>query len=130
MLYDKDIYLRILISVEYLSFTRYLTTVSEPTDEATYLEQRKTEKHRRHRGKVVCVPNRATIHTIPQGLPYKSLSSSCVETLGECPEAAQILRHAAHEAAGCKGALSLISPRYPQPSRQIEHTFNYGRLSA
>ena len=62
------------------------------------------------------VPSPTTICTIPQGKSYKSLTSSCVETLGEYLEAAQMLRRATREATGCKGALSLVSPGYPWPS--------------
>ena len=61
---------------------------------------------------------------------YKSLSSSCAETLGEFPESAQMLSHAARKANGRKGTLWLVNPCYPRPSGQIEHTSHYDRLSA
>ena len=63
-------------------------------------------------------------------MPYKSLFSSCVETLGERPEVAQILGCGAHEATGHKGVLSLVTPCYPRSSGWIEHTFHYDRPSA
>ena len=64
-----------------------------------------------------------------QGALRKSLSSSCGETLVERPEAAQMLGCTGHEATGCKGALTLVRPRYPQPSGRMEHTFHCNKLS-